>query len=137
MTLTHVHIDDVDVSRYRTGISIAGWNGTTGYADVSVTNSDSHDNQHGGMGTYAQAHYRAGHPRTAHPWCEPRTGADEGAEEPKQQPSTPRLGCRPCITLSSAYHFSVEPPAPPQPFFDLGTCKRDRGCTKADGQLHK
>lgn len=57
LRLPYVHIDGVDVSGYRNGISIGGWNGTAGYDDVRVTNSSAHDNQRVGMSTYAQSRY--------------------------------------------------------------------------------
>jgi hypothetical protein len=51
--LPYVRITNVSVSGFgHYGISIGGWNGTSGYQDVQVTYSDSHDNGRGGISTY-------------------------------------------------------------------------------------
>jgi cysteine-rich repeat protein len=55
--LPHVYLDDLDVSGFRNGISIGGWNGTSGYDDVRVTGTAAHHNQRGGMSTYSQANF--------------------------------------------------------------------------------
>jgi hypothetical protein len=55
--LGFIRIDNVEVSGFRHGIIIGGWNGTSGFNDIRVTNSVAHDNQRSGMSTYAQARY--------------------------------------------------------------------------------
>jgi hypothetical protein len=54
--LPHIVIDSVEVFGYRDiGILIGSWNGGSGYDDVSITNSASHDNGDAGIATYAEA----------------------------------------------------------------------------------
>jgi hypothetical protein len=56
--LPYIKIDSVEVYGYRnSGISIGSWNQASGFDDVSVTNSLSHDNGSAGISTYAQVNY--------------------------------------------------------------------------------
>jgi hypothetical protein len=50
--LDTVHIDQVDVSQYSTGIVIGAWNNLTGYKNISITASDVHDNFTDGINIY-------------------------------------------------------------------------------------
>ncbi|MBC6989065.1 T9SS type A sorting domain-containing protein [Hymenobacter sp. BT491] len=53
--LTHLVLDSVDVCGYQSlGIFIAGENGTSGYADVRITNSSMHENGDTGLYVYAK-----------------------------------------------------------------------------------
>ncbi len=52
--LNHVDITNVEASNFGgVGISIGGWNGDSGFNDVSVTNSKLHDNARAGLMSYA------------------------------------------------------------------------------------
>ena len=52
--LQHLRFDSLDVSGYRgTGLSIGSWNGTSGYTDVRITNSQLHANGEAGLSAYA------------------------------------------------------------------------------------
>jgi len=51
--LDHINIDNVDVSGFDHGVSIGSWNGSTGYTNVSVTNSLLHDNAKSGLTSFA------------------------------------------------------------------------------------
>jgi hypothetical protein len=54
--LNYIRIDNVNVTGFGLlGIRIGTWNNLTGYNDVRVTNSTSHDNRQDGMLVYAQA----------------------------------------------------------------------------------
>jgi hypothetical protein len=55
--LGYIHIDSVNVSGFRNGILIGGWNGASGYDNVRVTNTVAYNNQRSGMSTYAAARY--------------------------------------------------------------------------------
>lgn len=56
--LPYLRIDSVDVGGFgKYGISIGSWNGTTGFSNVRVTYSATHDNALSGLITYAQAMY--------------------------------------------------------------------------------
>jgi hypothetical protein len=50
--LDTVHIDQVDVRQYSTGIVIGAWNNLTGYKNVSITASNVHDNSTDGINIY-------------------------------------------------------------------------------------
>lgn len=50
--LDTVHIDQVDVRQYSTGIVIEAWNNLTGYKNVSITASNVHDNFTDGINIY-------------------------------------------------------------------------------------
>jgi hypothetical protein len=63
--LTHVLIDDVDVSDFVYGIGIGGGNGATGFRDVWVRNSALHGNLDDGLISYAPV-ANPGDPRYAH-----------------------------------------------------------------------
>jgi hypothetical protein len=63
--LQSITIDGVDVSGFGDyGILIGAWNGASGYQDVSVTNSNLHDNGRGGLSTYGPT-FNAGSPTYA------------------------------------------------------------------------
>ncbi len=47
-----VHIDQVDVSGFKYGISIGAWNGLTGFNNVTVTNASCHDNLEAGINVF-------------------------------------------------------------------------------------
>jgi hypothetical protein len=47
-----VHVDQVEVSGFKYGISIGGWNGLTGYVNVTITNASCHDNLAAGITIY-------------------------------------------------------------------------------------
>jgi hypothetical protein len=47
-----VHIDQVDVGGFKYGISVGGWNGLTGYMNVTITNASCHDNLEAGITVY-------------------------------------------------------------------------------------
>ena len=52
--LNHLRFDSLDVSGYRgTGLSIASWNGTSGYDDVRITNCQLHANGEAGLASYS------------------------------------------------------------------------------------
>jgi hypothetical protein len=51
--LNRININNVDVSGFSNGVAIGSWNGSTGYSNVSVTNSLLHDNAKAGLTTYA------------------------------------------------------------------------------------
>jgi hypothetical protein len=53
----HIKIEDVEIQRYKTGISIGGWNGKTGYKNVRITKTTVHDVDHEGMNLYGQNLY--------------------------------------------------------------------------------
>lgn len=54
-TLSLVTIDMVDISNFgNSGILIGSWNQSTGYKDVTITNSKVHENAAGGITTYAE-----------------------------------------------------------------------------------
>jgi hypothetical protein len=53
--LSHIAIEDVDVSGFAYGISVGGGRGTTGFRDVFVQNSALHDNLDAGLVTYGPA----------------------------------------------------------------------------------
>jgi hypothetical protein len=56
--LPYIRIDSVEASGFgRFGIAIGGWNNTTGFTDVRVTYSSTHDNGHAGVTSYAQLPY--------------------------------------------------------------------------------
>lgn len=56
--LERVTIRDVEVAEFgEYGITIGGWNGTTGYRDVTITNAVVHDNSKGGIVTYGERMY--------------------------------------------------------------------------------
>ncbi len=56
--LPYIKIESVEVYGYgKSGISIGSYNLASGFDDVSVTNSLSHDNGTAGISTYAQANY--------------------------------------------------------------------------------
>jgi hypothetical protein len=56
--LSHVHFDQVEVSGFGgNGIALGGWNGTSGFADVRITNSKIHDDKVGGIVTYGALPY--------------------------------------------------------------------------------
>jgi hypothetical protein len=55
--LGYIRIDAVNVSGFRNGILIGGWNGASGYDNVRVTNTVAYNNQRSGMSTYAAARY--------------------------------------------------------------------------------
>lgn len=56
--LPYLRIDSVDVGGFgKYGVSIGSWNGTTGFSDVRVTYTATHDNALSGFITYAQAMY--------------------------------------------------------------------------------
>ena len=60
-----VRITNVSVSGFgHYGISIGGWNGSSGFQDVAVTYSDLHDNGRGGLVTYGPA-FQPGSPAYA------------------------------------------------------------------------
>ena len=49
----HIRIDDVEVSGFGSrGISIGGYNGSSGFDDVRITNAHVHDNLHAGIETF-------------------------------------------------------------------------------------
>jgi hypothetical protein len=51
--LDFVRINNVDVSGYhKTGISLGGWNGLSGFKDVRISNSTTHDNGDKGINIY-------------------------------------------------------------------------------------
>jgi len=50
--LDTVHIDQVDVSQFSTGISIGAWNNLTGFKNVSITYTSVHDNFSDGINIY-------------------------------------------------------------------------------------
>lgn len=50
--LDTVHIDQVDVRQYSTGIVIEAWNNLTGYKNVSITASNVHENFTDGINIY-------------------------------------------------------------------------------------
>ncbi|WP_162053290.1 PA14 domain-containing protein [Pontibacter pamirensis] len=53
--LDYIAINNVEIHGYRnTGLSIGSWNGTSGYDNISITNSSVHDNGDEGIGTYAE-----------------------------------------------------------------------------------
>lgn len=53
--LDYIQIKNVDVSGFKKyGVSIGGWNNQSGYRNVSINNSATHDNGKGGILTYAQ-----------------------------------------------------------------------------------
>ncbi|MFD3000902.1 PA14 domain-containing protein [Pontibacter toksunensis] len=54
--LSHIAIDNLEVYGYRkAGIIIGSWNGTSGYDNITVTNSSVHDNGDVGIASYAEA----------------------------------------------------------------------------------
>jgi hypothetical protein len=54
--LAYLRISNVDVSGFgKAGISIGGWNGTSGFTDVQVTSSTTHDNRLHGLISYGPA----------------------------------------------------------------------------------
>lgn len=54
--LDHITIDNVESSGYGVwGIRVGGWNGTSAFKNIRVTNSNLHDNGWGGFYTYAQS----------------------------------------------------------------------------------
>ncbi len=56
--LNYIHIDNVWVSGFGdTGILIGGWNGTSGYNDIRITNVNSVDNAKAGISMYGQNLY--------------------------------------------------------------------------------
>lgn len=53
--LDSITINNIDISGYgKNGLSIGGWNGDSGYSNVKITNTISHDNLLDGMIFYAQ-----------------------------------------------------------------------------------
>ncbi len=50
--LNYIRIDNVEASGYKDGISIGGFNGTSGYTNVQVTNSNVHHNRDTGLILY-------------------------------------------------------------------------------------
>ena len=50
--LDTVHIDQVDVSQFSTGIVIGAWNNLTGYKNISITAARVHDNTRDGINIY-------------------------------------------------------------------------------------
>ena len=55
--LEHVYLESVEVSGFRHGILLGGWNGSSGFDDVRVTDSSAHDNQRSGLTSYAESPY--------------------------------------------------------------------------------
>lgn len=55
--LSHLYFDNVEVSNYYWGILIGGWNGTSGFDDVKITDAKAHDNGRGGIATYGKDKY--------------------------------------------------------------------------------
>jgi hypothetical protein len=54
--LQYLRLDSVEASGYRaSGINIGSWKGTSGYADVRITNSQAHDNGEAGISSYAES----------------------------------------------------------------------------------
>jgi hypothetical protein len=47
-----VHIDQVDVSQFSTGICVGAWNNLTGFKNISITASNVHDNFYDGINIY-------------------------------------------------------------------------------------
>jgi hypothetical protein len=59
--LSYIAIDNVEVYGYReAGICVGSWNGTSGFENVYITNSISHDNGDAGIMAYADD-YKIGH----------------------------------------------------------------------------
>lgn len=53
--LRYLRLDSLEVSGYRnSGICVGSWNGTSGYADVRITNSQAHANGEAGIVSYAE-----------------------------------------------------------------------------------
>jgi hypothetical protein len=63
--LSHIRIDNVDVSYFVYGIGIGGGRGATGFRDVWVLDSTLHDNLDDGLISYAPA-FSSAHPEYAH-----------------------------------------------------------------------
>lgn len=53
----YVRIDQVDVSGFRSGISLGGSNGVCGFTDIRITRSRCHHNQRAGLNTYSNSRY--------------------------------------------------------------------------------
>jgi Right handed beta helix region len=54
--LAYIRVSGVDVSGFgRAGILVGGWNGSSGFTDVQVTQSATHNNGRGGLLTYGPA----------------------------------------------------------------------------------
>src|SRR5205823_13247708 len=63
--LNYIRVDDVDVSHFKwNGITFEGDNGKSGYSDVRVTNSASHDN--GDCGIHFNGQFDASSTQYAH-----------------------------------------------------------------------
>lgn len=52
--LPHVYVEDVEVSGYRHGILVGGWNGSSGFDEVRVSGTSAHDNERSGFSTYTE-----------------------------------------------------------------------------------
>ncbi len=52
--LPHVYVEDVEVSGYRHGILVGGWNGSSGFDEVRVSGTSAHDNERSGFTTYTE-----------------------------------------------------------------------------------
>lgn len=63
--LPYLRIERVDVSGFLAGIAIGGGVGSSGFRDVTVADSDVHDNAAAGLTSYGPA-FDAGHPSYAH-----------------------------------------------------------------------
>lgn len=50
--LPHVYVDSVNVSGFKNGVLVGGWNGGSGYDDVRITNVVAHDNLEAGVSFY-------------------------------------------------------------------------------------
>ena len=50
--LPHIYVDAVDVSGFKNGVLVGGWNGGSGYDDVRITNVVARDNLEAGVSMY-------------------------------------------------------------------------------------
>lgn len=56
--LRHIYFDDIEVKDFGlNGLSLGGWNGTSGFENVQISNSSFHDNGKNGLVVYGQSLY--------------------------------------------------------------------------------
>ncbi|TAF44280.1 MAG: T9SS C-terminal target domain-containing protein [Sphingobacteriales bacterium] len=52
--LNYIFIENIEIQGFRYGVRVGSWNNLAGYTNVTIRNSDIHDNVVGGILTYAQ-----------------------------------------------------------------------------------